>query len=237
MRRRAGEEEQADSDARRRAARQAADKRLREARDDAFGKRSLFGSDEPLAVRGPGGELAPVAPALLDVTALRGMPGGDAASSWAHLRAKRGETFRLGGLRNGGNTCFANAALQVMLRQARQPPGQRRPATCATEAVGLARRRRRRRWLTAAPWQHLPARKPRRPRARPLARAARRPRLPRKRQAKLQPAASPCAQTARDHGGECTPASTRSAARNAPRRRGKPERSRRRTATSGRPAP
>ena len=58
----------------------------------------------------------PVALALLDISALRGLPGGDAKGAWAHLRATRGEEFRLGGLRNAGRGCFANALLQVLLR-------------------------------------------------------------------------------------------------------------------------
>ena len=57
-----------------------------------------------------------MAPALLDVSALRGLPGGDAKGAWVHLRATRGEEFRLGGLRNAGHGCFANALLQVLLR-------------------------------------------------------------------------------------------------------------------------
>ena len=116
MRQRATEEEQADMDARRRSARQSADKLLRKARDDAFGRLSLFEEGLPVASSVSAGGGAPVAPALLEVSALRGLPGGDAKGAWAHLRASCGEEFRLGGLRNAGRACFANALLQVLLR-------------------------------------------------------------------------------------------------------------------------
>ena len=59
---------------------------------------------------------APVAPALLGVSALRGLLVGDARGAWAHLRASCGDGFRLGGLRDAGRACFANALLQVLLR-------------------------------------------------------------------------------------------------------------------------
>ena len=116
LRQRATEDVQADLDARCRAARQAVDKRLRRAREAAFGESSLFDERPGLVAAVLAGDAAPVAPASLDVVALRGLPGGDARSAWAHLRVLCGEEFRLGGLRNADRACFANALLQVLLR-------------------------------------------------------------------------------------------------------------------------
>ena len=125
MRQRAADEWRAESDARRRADRAAASKRFEEARGIAFGQRSLFselrfsrlrGAVAPRRV-GPGEEV--VAPASLDILSLRGLPGGDAACSWNHLRRQGGVVAGVpaaGGFANVGDTCFVNALLQVLLR-------------------------------------------------------------------------------------------------------------------------
>ena len=116
MRQRAAQEAQADLDQQRRSARRAADKRLREARDAAFGKASLFAeglllASAPCAV--------PVAPADLDVVALRDLPAGLAKDTWCFLREVPGVSGepRVAGFANfGQKSCFATVVLQVLLR-------------------------------------------------------------------------------------------------------------------------
>ena len=126
MRQRAAEEERADVEALRRAARAVASKRLEDARGAAFGQESLFPELRlqrlRVAAARPsegGAREMPSAPAALDVVALRGLPGGDGKGAWAHLRAVGGSggVPLVGGLGNPEQrSCFANALVQVLLR-------------------------------------------------------------------------------------------------------------------------
>ena len=119
MRQRVADVEHVDAEQKLREARRAAEKAFATARAEAFGKDSLFGEAPGVAGAVAGSAGAPADAASVDVPGLGEVPSGDAKGAWAHLRAKGGgtEVPALGGLLNGGgNVCFANSVLQVLLR-------------------------------------------------------------------------------------------------------------------------
>ncbi len=115
-RQRALEADQAEAESALRAARKAAEKAQSKLRGLAFGPGTLFAAES--AAPGVGLAPPPPAPSTLQIAELEGLPGGDARAAWAHLRARGGDRSvpGLGGFKSAGNTCFANAVLQVLLR-------------------------------------------------------------------------------------------------------------------------